>query len=121
MLKRRWLLLAPRSCPPLSPASPARRVPQDHPDDRAWLKHVFDFVTEGVDSLPQEKVGDLLQCFYRNRSEGPTQSGSYLYQFPENEYTFLCALYEDGARAINFATLMDALMAAQGALPSASV
>jgi len=85
----------------------------DHPDDRAWLKHVFDFVTGGADALPKDKVGDLLLMFYRSRPEGPTQSGSYVHSFPENEYNFICELYANGATSISFATLMDALMAAQ--------
>jgi len=88
---------------------------QDHPDDRAWLKHVFDFVTNNTGELRFDKTKDLLECFYRFRSEGPTQSGSYLYSVPDNELKFVNALYVDGTTSINFATLMDALMSAQGA------
>jgi len=86
----------------------------DHPDDRAWLKHVFDFVVGSpTGELPKGKVSDLLQGFYRMRPEGPTQSGSFLHSYPENEYRFVCSLYPDGVTTISFATLLESLMAAQ--------
>ena len=35
----------------------------DHPDDRAWLKHIFDFVTGGVDALVGfSQGGELAYC-----------------------------------------------------------
>ena len=86
---------------------------QDHPDDRAWLKHVYDFVCPDG-SLPKDKVGDLLGFFYRRRPEGPTQSGSYLHTYPESEKNFILGLYPDGVESIEFPTLMNALMDAQG-------
>lgn len=87
---------------------------QDHPDDRAWLKHVYDFVAPSG-SLPKSKVEDLLRCFYRMRPEGPTASGAFLHSFPEDEKSFIEALFTgDGPdAAISFPTLLDALMAAQ--------
>ena len=84
----------------------------DHPDDRAWLKHVYDFVVPDG-QLPSSKVGELLSCFYRMRPEGPTQSGSYLHHYPANEEAFILSLFEDPAKPIDFATLLDGLMAAQ--------
>ena len=84
----------------------------DHPDDRAWLKHVYDFVVpDGL--LPSSKVGELLSCFYRMRPEGPTQSGSYLHHYPANEEAFILSLYPEGVTTIDFATLLEGLMAAQ--------
>lgn len=85
----------------------------DHPDDRAWFKYVFDYVADPDGSLPKEKVGALLDTFYRMRPEGPTQSGSYLHAYPANEYDFLCTLYAGGAASIGFETLLEACMAAQ--------
>jgi hypothetical protein len=94
----------------LLPAWPS----QDHPDDRAWLKHVFDFVAPSG-TLAKSQVDDLLRCFYRMRAEGPTASGAYLHSFPEDEKKFVEGLFSgDGPGAtITFATLIDALMAAQ--------
>jgi len=84
----------------------------DHPDDRAWLKYVYDYtVPDGL--LPRAKVPELLDNFYRRRPEGPTQSGSYLTSHPSNELEFVNSLYEGGAETIDFPCLIEALMAAQ--------
>jgi hypothetical protein len=48
---------------------------QDHPDDRAWLKLTFDFVAPSGE-LGYGQVVELLQYFYRQRSEGATLSGT---------------------------------------------
>lgn len=88
---------------------------QDHPDDRAWLKHVFDFVAPNGE-LTREKVPDLLTFFYRNRPAGPTLSGTTLHAYPESEKDFLLALYPpDPSATVSFMALMDALQDAQGA------
>jgi len=85
----------------------------DHPDDRAWLKHVFDFVAPNGE-LTREKVPDLLTFFYRNRPAGPTLSGTTLHAYPESEKDFLLALYPpDPSATVNFMVLMDALQDAQ--------
>ena len=63
----------------------------DHPNDRAWLKLSFDFVAPD-DKLRSDQVTDLLQYFYKGRAEGPTQSGSYVHSYPENEATMLRGL-----------------------------
>lgn len=65
--------------------------------------------------MKRSQVGDLLNCFYRRRPEGPTASGAYLYQFPDAEYKFVSALYggDDPEATISFSTLIEALMAAQ--------
>ena len=85
---------------------------QDHPDDRAWLKYVWDFTVPG-DAMDKATVPELLKNFYRERSEGPTQSGSYLYTFPDNELRFVLSLYDDDTATLSFTALMEALMAAQ--------
>jgi hypothetical protein len=68
-------------------------------------------------ALPREKVASLLHTFYRLRPEGPTPSGSYLHNFPKNEYKFIMDLYpeDDPSATIEFHTLLDALMSAQSA------
>ena len=53
----------------------ARPCVQDHPDDRAWLKLVFD-MTAVNGELPFDQVGVFLDRFYRRRYEGATLSGS---------------------------------------------
>ena len=83
----------------------------DHPNDRAWLKKVFD-VTVGPDGeMYEANISDFLNCFYRARSEGPTLSGGYVPLFPPKEGQFLSELCAAGP--VPFATLMEALMAAQ--------
>ena len=79
------------------------------------MKTVFDFVApDGELVLP--KVPSLLNYFYRLRPEGPTQSGSYLYNFPQEEALFLISLFGDDENArVPFEKLMDSLMNAQGA------
>jgi len=85
----------------------------DHPDDRAWLKFTFDFVAPSG-ALKHEQIVDFLQFFYRQRAEGPTQSGSYLYSYPENEAAFLSSLFEgDPTAELPFDPLLTALMDAQ--------
>ena len=85
----------------------------DHPDDRAWAKVCFDFVAPGG-ALSRAQVPTFLKRFYRSRLEGPTQSGAYVYEFPESERDFVLSLFpaEDDA-TIGFSTLMDALQEAQ--------
>jgi len=84
----------------------------DHPDDRAWLKLTFDFVApEG--KLKHGQVVEFLQYFYRQRSEGPTQSGSFLYSYPENEAAFLSALFPTPESELPFEEILNALMEAQ--------
>jgi len=84
----------------------------DHPRDQCWLKKVFDTVcTEGM--LTEEKVGDLLCCFYRNRPEGSTLSGSYLIAFPPSEKDFLLSLLTEERPAISFEELLGQLCDAQ--------
>ena len=87
---------------------------QDHPDDRAWLKHVFDFVAPSG-ALPLKKAPDLLCYFYRMRADGPTTSGYTLYKYPPDELKFLEGLYpkDDPEATIEFPALIDALMEAQ--------
>jgi len=96
----------------------------DHPDDRAWLKLCYDHVTAGSNGqLPRGKIGQLLTTFYRERFEGPTQSGGYLHSFPEAEAAFIQSLYssEEATATIDFPSLLAALQDAQAdfAEPSA--
>jgi hypothetical protein len=89
-------------------------LPQDHPDDRAWAKFVFDHVAPDG-TLPRGKAEGYLRAFYRHRPSGPTLSGMYLHSFPESELAFLLGLYpsDDPTCTIDFATLMTALTEAQ--------
>ena len=57
--------------------------------------------------LAKDKVPALLHFFYRLRPEGPTQSGSFLYHYPESEYNFLMGLYGEGEETLAFAPLLD--------------
>lgn len=87
---------------------------QDHPDDRAWCKFVFDKVAPSGE-LTREGVPDFLRLFYRNRPQGNTLSGTYLYTYPENEKEFLLDLFGDSqSGTVNFDALIDALQDAQG-------
>tara|TARA_B100000795_G_scaffold104581_1_gene77168 strand:- start:4990 stop:5622 length:633 start_codon:yes stop_codon:yes gene_type:complete len=83
----------------------------DHPNDRAWLKKVFDVTVGQGGDMRDENITDFLNCFYRARSEGPTLSGGYVPLFPPKEGQFLSELCAAGP--VPFATLMEALMAAQ--------
>jgi len=93
---------------------------QDHPDDRAWTKHVFDFVAPNG-QLTREKVPEFLTFFYRNRPAGPTLSGAQLSAYPESEKEFILSLFGPDSTTIGFPTIMDALQEAQAnfAEPSA--
>jgi len=84
----------------------------DHPDDRAWLKLTFDFVAPSG-KLKHAQIVEFLQFFYRQRAEGPTQSGSYLYSFPENEAEFLSSLFPDPSSELAFDDMLSNLMEAQ--------
>lgn len=84
----------------------------DHPNDRAWLKLSFDFVAPD-DKLRSDQVTDLLQYFYKGRAEGPTQSGSYVHSYPENEATMLRGLCTEAGDSLSFMQLLDALQGAQ--------
>ena len=114
-----------RALSPSLSLSPREKL-QDHPDDRAWFKYVYDFVAPSG-ALKYKQVPTLLSYFYRNRVEGPTTSGFTLSKFPEHEQKFIEDLYPKGAEepdaTIEFPILMDALMAAQAnfSAPSAPV
>ena len=90
---------------------------QDHPNDRAWLKKVFDTVV-GPDGLfAEEHVKDFLVCFYRARTVageigGTTLSGFYP-ALPTNEGQFLGS---GASGPVPFMTILDALQAAQANL-----
>ena len=49
---------------------------QDHPTDQAWLKAAMATVAPGG-FLHDANISDLLKCFYRNRIEGATSSGTF--------------------------------------------
>ena len=85
----------------------------DHPDDVAWCKHVFDYSTNNSGFLTKAKVPDFLRLFYRNRPQGNTLSGTYLYSYPENDKEFIDALFGMDGK-LTFATLIEALKEAQG-------
>jgi len=93
----------------------------DHPDDRAWLKLVFDMSAVNGE-LSFDQLGVFLDRFYRRRYEGATLSGSNLLKYPPEELEFLKGLFVNGP-TINFVTLQEALMAAQAdyAEPAAPV
>ncbi len=96
------------SCPHTLACAPA----QDHPDDRAWFKTVFDFVApSGV--LKVVQVPDLLTYFYRSRVSGPTQSGSFIALYPEAEAAFIMRQFPEG-EGVDFEKLMNTLQEAQG-------
>jgi len=85
----------------------------DHPDDRAWLKLTFDFLAPSG-ALQHKQIVEFLQFFYRSRAEGPTQSGSFLYSYPENEAAFIDSLYKgDPSTPLPFDVLLNELMGAQ--------
>ena len=86
---------------------------QDHPNDRAWLKKVFDTVVGPDGKLGDEQAQDFLVCFYRARIDGPTQSGGYVPLCPPSELQFLRELCAPGP--LPFEALLDALQDAQGA------
>lgn len=86
----------------------------DHPRDMAWLKKSFETVApEGM--LTTDNLEDLLVCFYRQRPEGPTLSGSYLTSFPPAEKAWLEQLLA-AQGPTTFETLLAALEEAQAAL-----
>jgi hypothetical protein len=85
----------------------------DHPNDRCWLKKVFDIVCPDG-QMVKEQVPKFLSAFYRYRPEGPTQSGSYLYCFPPNECEFLLGLFSETA-TLSFGDLLETLQASQAA------
>ena len=86
----------------------------DHPDDRAWAKVCFDFVVGPSGAMTKAHVPNWLAKFYRYREEGPTQSGSYVHQFPDSEKQFVLSIFGDADDAtISFTDLMDALQEAQ--------
>ena len=83
----------------------------DHPNDRCWLKKVFD-VTVGPDGeMLEAHIPDFLTCFYRAREEGATLSGGYVPKYPPGDAQFLSDLC--GAGPVTFAALVEALVAAQ--------
>mmetsp|Transcript_25513 Transcript_25513/g.58073 ORF Transcript_25513/g.58073 Transcript_25513/m.58073 type:complete len:219 (-) Transcript_25513:571-1227(-) len=84
----------------------------DHPDDRAWLKLTFDFVAPSGE-LGYGQVVELLQYFYRQRSEGATLSGTYLSSYPDSEAEFISNLFEGPSATLSFDALLVALMEAQ--------
>jgi hypothetical protein len=93
---------------------------QDHPDDRAWLKFVFDH-TSTSGELTRENVPVLLINYYRNRFEGNTMSGTSLRRYPQQEHDFILALFDtDPSSTIGFDRLVDALQEAQGVRTRAS-
>jgi len=63
--------------------------------------------------LKHAQIVEFLQFFYRQRAEGPTQSGSYLYSFPENEAEFLSSLFPDPSSELAFDDMLSNLMEAQ--------
>lgn len=105
------------------PSSPYRSLPiaQDHPDDVAWTKHVFDFVAGKDGALTMAQIPEFLTNFYRARKEGATISGAYLYTYPHNELAFLEQLFTSAETTLEFPRLLDALKEAQAqfAEPSA--
>ena len=90
-------------------------VPQDHPDDVAWTKHVYDFIAGRGNELQRSQVDDFLMCFYRRRPSGNTQSGFFLHSFPPNEKEFLEALFDGPPprETLPFDVMLEALRAAQ--------
>ena len=83
----------------------------EHPNDRCWLKKVFD-VTVGPDGeMLEAHIPDFLTCFYRAREEGATLSGGYVPKYPPGDAQFLSDLC--GAGPVTFAALVEALVAAQ--------
>jgi len=84
----------------------------DHPLDRAWLKKCFATVcTSGV--LTPALVKDLLACFYRDRVEGPTNSGWLVPSYPPADADFLLSLVAEAPQP--FEALLTALGDAQAA------
>lgn len=90
---------------------PHSAFPQDHPNDRAWLKKVFDTVVGPDGEMGSAHISDFLNCFYRARSEGPTLSGGYVPIYPPGEGQFLTELC--GTGTVPFLQLMEALQEAQ--------
>merc|ERR1712113_407580 len=86
----------------------------DHARDRAWLQKVFNTVVPDGE-MRVDHVHDLLCCFYHNRPEGSTLSGSYLTMYPPAEKECLESLFEDASSTISFETLLQFLQEAQGA------
>lgn len=64
--------------------------------------------------MTPEHIADFLTCFYRNRPQGPTQSGGYVLTYPPGEFDFIAGLFEGlGRNSLDFFELLAALERAQ--------